>query len=642
MREIKTGRLLRLLLVLATLAGASIISAPSSTVIQAAPIYPDCLGDDDDDTDVDCLPYSDTAVKPVIIGSFGQGNLTIRTSFTYNACDWYIDTRNCYFSVDLPTFDGCFYIDKDEPKGVKSCGSYRDMYLTPPSGARSDHFSYSSGTATNVDGSLVTNLACRGAYSTVYGEGGDSRTDWVWRTRGPNTANCDIEVNLPVPDKLQGTTYLRVKVGGRLCAANSLTNCSISERVTGYAWLPVFGTLDPALGLEEEDPPITPTEPERVADTRDDGETSDGEAQGEGLVRAGTSRRIQVTGRANVPDNARGVILNVVAVGPDRNGYLTLYPCDEDVPSTSSLNYQRGQVVANSAILQLAGDGAICVFSSADVHVVVDVTSYIGQNGTITTIVPTRFVETREGYNTDDGMFAGIGEVAAGEPLEVEIAGRGDVPDDADAVAVNLTIVRPENQGYATLYPCDGESPNASNVNFRPGDVRANSAIVPLSDDGTLCVFSSSNTDVVLDVTATIADAEDFGALNPARLIETRPGMSTIDSQQEGVGRLQAGSTTVVRVAGRGGVPADADLVAVNLTAVDPAGAGYLTAFPCDAGLGDTSSVNFGARATVANSGIFALSSDGTLCVYAHEATHMVMDVSAYGIADEALNIERN
>lgn len=65
-------------------------------------------------------------------------------------------------------------------------------------------------------------------------------------------------------------------------------------------------------------------------------------------------------------------------------------------------------------------------------------------------------------------------------------------------------------------------------VDFRPGDVRANSAIVPLSDNGALCEFSSSNTDVVLDVTATIADSEDFGALNPARLIDSpRGGTST-------------------------------------------------------------------------------------------------------------------
>ena len=326
--------------------------------------------------------------------------------------------------------------------------------------------------------------------------------------------------------------------------------------------------------------------------------------------------------------------VNVIAVRPGESGYLTLYPCDEDVPSTSSLNYRRGQVVANSAILQLAGDGAICVFSSADVDVVVDVTSYIGKNGTITTIVPTRFVETREGLETDDGRYAGRGEVVAAEPLEVEVAGRGDVPDDAAAVAVNLTVIRPQRKGYATLYPCSDEPPNASNLNFLEREVRANSAIVPLSEDGTLCVFSSATTDVVLDITATISGSEDFGAVEPARLIETRPGGETVDDEQAGVGRLPAGSTTVVQVAGRGGVPDGADLAAVNLTAIRPIGAGYLTAFPCDVGLGDTSSLNFTAGATVANSGVFALSAEGTLCVYAHETTHMVMDVTAFALAD--------
>ena len=347
--------------------------------------FPDCVGDDDGDTDVDCLPISDTAVKPVVIGSFGQGNLTIRTSFTSPPCDLYTESQNCYWTVDRPRFDSCFYIDESEPKGVKSCGSYRDMYLTPPSGTSADHFSYSSGTATNFGG-IVTDLECEGSYSTVYAFGGDQRTDFVWRTRGPRTADCDIEVNLPVPDKLQGPTFLRVSVGGRVCAADSGTNCTKSERVTGYAWLPVFGTLDPALG----DPPVEPTDPARITDTRPNGETSDGEAQGEGPVRAGMSRRIAVTGRANVPADARGVIVNVIAVRPDESGYLTLYPCDEDVPSTSSLNYRRGQVVANSAILQLSGDGEICVFSSADVNVVIDVTSYIGGSRTISTIVPTR------------------------------------------------------------------------------------------------------------------------------------------------------------------------------------------------------------------------------------------------------------
>jgi hypothetical protein len=415
-----------------------------------------------------------------------------------------------------------------------------------------------------------------------------------------------------------------------VCAADSGTNCTKSERVTGYAWLPVFGTLDPALG----GPPVEPTDPTRITDTRPNGETSDGQAQGEGPVRAGTSRRIQVTGRANVPADARGVIVNVIAVRPGESGFLTMYPCDQDVPSTSSLNYRRGQVVANSAILQLSGDGAICVFSSADVNVVIDVTSYIGGSRTLSTISPTRVVETREGLDTDDGRFAGLGEVVAGVPLEVDIAGRGDVPAGAAAVAVNLTVVRPQQKGFATLYPCTEEPPNASNLNFREREVRANSAIVPLSDDGTLCVFSSATTDVVLDVTATISESDDFGAVEPARLIETRPGGETVDGDQAGVGRLSAGSTTEVQVTGRGGVPDGANIAAVNLTAIRPIGSGYLTAFPCDVGLGDTSSLNFTAGDTVANSGVFALSAEGTLCVYAEEATHMVMDVTGFGIAD--------
>lgn len=632
MSRFTTGRFLRTLMGLGLVAGACIVAMPSAAVIDAAPIYPDCLGDDDDDTDVDCLPYSDTAVKPVMIGSFGQGNLTIRTSFTYPACDLYTQSQNCYWTVDKPRFDGCFYIDEDEPKGVKSCGSYRDMYLTPPPGSSSDHFSYHAGTVTSFGGT-VFDIPCTGFYSTVYIEGGDARTDFVWRTRGPRTANCDIEVDLPVPDKLQGPTFLRVSVGGRVCAADSGPNCSKSEQVTGYGWLPVFGTLDPALGRDDDtdESPIEPTEPARLADSRSDGETSDGEAQGEGLVEAGTSRRIAVTGRANVPPGARGVVLNVVAVAPDRTGYLTLYPCDEEVPSTSSVNFVRGQVVANSAVVQLSGDGDICVFSVADVHVVVDVTGYLGENDAITTIVPTRMVETREGFDTDDGDFAEIGEVKGGEPIEVKIAGRGDIPDDTTAVAANLTVVDPDGHGYATLYPCDDEPPNASNVNYTPGETRANSAIVPLSADGNVCVYSEATTDVVIDVTATVSESDGFEAVSPVRLLETRRGFDTIDGNQQGAGRLEAGTTVKVPIGGRGGLPDDLSLVAVNLTVVDPDGPGYVTAYPCDAGLGDTSSVNFTVGETVANSGIFRVGSDDSLCLYAHESLHLLMDVAGVG-----------
>ena len=305
-------------------------------------------------------------------------------------------------------------------------------------------------------------------------------------------------------------------------------------------------------------------------------------------------------------------------------------------------------MVANSAIVQLSGDGEMCVFASTDVHVIVDVTSYVGSDGTITTIVPTRLLETREGNDTDDGEFEGEGEVEGDDIIKVDIAGRGDVPEDADAVALNLTMIRPDEGGFATVFPCtadDGspgnERPQASNVNFAAGEVRANSAIVPLGDDGAVCVYTSATVDMVLDVTASIAESDNFSGVLPARLLETRSGPATIDGESEGIGKPEAGSVTEVQIAGRGGVPDDADIAAVNLTAVAPEGRGFVSVVDPSLGCTDlaevptTSAVNFDQVGATANSGVFPLSDTGTLCLYVHESVHLLVDVSAYAFDDD-------
>src|SRR5688572_6233011 len=55
--------------------------------------------------------------------------------------------------------------------------------------------------------------------------------------------------------------------------------------------------------------------------------------------------------------------------------------------------------------------------------------------------------------------------------------------------------------------------------------------------------------------------------------------------------RVPGGVVTEVQVTGRDGIPADATAVAINLAAVDPADAGYLSAFPCGAAVPSTSTV---------------------------------------------------
>jgi hypothetical protein len=80
--------------------------------------------------------------------------------------------------------------------------------------------------------------------------------------------------------------------------------------------------------------------------------------------------------------------------------------------------------------------------------------------------------------------------------------------------------------------------------------------------------------------------------LTPARLLETRPGSHTIDGQFQGIGKLGAGDTLKLTVAGRGGVPADATAVVLNVTALEPTTATFLTLWPSTAPLPLASNLN--------------------------------------------------
>jgi len=70
------------------------------------------------------------------------------------------------------------------------------------------------------------------------------------------------------------------------------------------------------------------------------------------------------------------------------------------------------------------------------------------------------------------------------------------------------------------VYPCGTARPTASNLNVRPGGNRANLVIVAPGIDGTVCVFSSAPTDVVVDVFGWMRGA--FVGLTPTRLLDTR------------------------------------------------------------------------------------------------------------------------
>lgn len=92
-------------------------------------------------------------------------------------------------------------------------------------------------------------------------------------------------------------------------------------------------------------------------------------------------------------------------------------------------------------------------------------------------------------------------------------------------------------------------------------------------------------------------------------------------------GRLSAGTTTVVPVAGVGGVPPDATAVALNLAVTGARSRGFVTAYPCDEPLPLAANLTFEAAQTVSAAAVVPLSAAGTVCVYNNAATHVIVDV---------------
>lgn len=250
---------------------------------------------------------------------------------------------------------------------------------------------------------------------------------------------------------------------------------------------------------------------------------------------------------------------------------------------------------------------------------------------TFASLVPARVLDTRAGQATIDGLYNGLGALSAGAELDLAINGRGGVPaHGAAAVVLNVTATNPTRTGYLTVWPAGSARPLASNLNFVPGQTVPNLVIAKVGVDGKIALFNSSGTtDFVADVGGWFPTTSGLTSLVPARLLDTRVGQGTIDGLFAGGGSLGAGSELDLAVAGRGDVPlSGADAVALNLTATNSTGVGYLTAWPAGAARPLASNLNLAAGSTVANLAIVKLGSGGKVALYnARNSTDLVADV---------------
>jgi hypothetical protein len=335
-----------------------------------------------------------------------------------------------------------------------------------------------------------------------------------------------------------------------------------------------------------------------------------------------------VAGANGVPEDATGVVVNVTAVGPHGPGYAVVYPDTlgngaTPIPGTSTVNFQVDEAVANQTFVRLGPNGDLCYATqgAALIRLLVDVSGYVTADSGVVLGTPRRLLDTRQ---------PGIGEISGAlaprQATSIQVTGELGVPDDAESVIVNVTVDDARAPGNLRVYP-GGPVPNASTVNYVAGWAKANTAVVTLSEEGRISLFSDSTAPahVIVDVLGyTMPGSSHVGTI-PTRVLDTRDLGERVEPR------------TIYTVPVRGDVvPVDATAVVLNVTAIHPTAPGNLRVYPGDVGEGEppnASSLNYVPGSDTANLVVVDLPVDGQIALYSDQHTGSVdvaIDVLGY------------
>lgn len=199
-------------------------------------------------------------------------------------------------------------------------------------------------------------------------------------------------------------------------------------------------------------------DPVRILDTRDPVDLGL-----PGPFVSAVSQKLQVTGSA-VPAGATGVLLNVTAVSPTADGFLSIRPGDATgAPTTSSLNFTAGATVPNSVQVGLPTTGANAgqidiVYDALGVagpttDVLIDVVGYLEAGGAGTTTV----IE----FSDKDMVAIPKDEIRASGLVEITAPADGKIVVSANASVEAIQIPGPEVGGDTTCSITTGNTIDA-------------------------------------------------------------------------------------------------------------------------------------------------------------------------------------
>jgi len=370
--------------------------------------------------------------------------------------------------------------------------------------------------------------------------------------------------------------------------------------------------------------PVTPC---RVADTRNPSGPFGGPAMTAASMRSFT---IPESG-CGIPATAQAYSLNVTVVPPGPLSYLTLWPAGQPQPLVSTLNSFQGLVVANAAIVPAGDGGAVSVFVTHPTHVILDINGYFdspsGSAYSFYPVSPCRVADTRGA----EGPFGGPA-MTAGESRDFAIPSSGcSIAGVPAAYSLNVTAVPAGYLGYLTTWPAGEAQPPVSTLNSWTGKVVANAALVPAGNSGSVSVYVSNPSNVVLDINGYFGRFGEPGALSfypvtPCRVADTRSGSGPL-----GAPILEAQTSRSFPIPSGGcGIPATAAAYSMNVTVVPDGILPYLTAWPTGSPQPLVSTLNSFDGTVTANAALIPAGDNGAVSIYVAGRTHVILDIDGY------------
>ena len=440
----------------------------------------------------------------------------------------------------------------------------------------------------------------------VFLVGGANANNVFWQVGSSATLDAGAVLHGTILASVSISVLAGATVDGRLLAQAAVTF------TTGGANSVTLPSAPPSQFV-----PVTPC---RVVDTRNPTGSFGGP-----YIAGQTSRSFAIpSGSCGIPGSAMAYSLNVAVVPRGSATNLTAWPSGQLQPSITVLT-SDGRVKSNAAIIPAGTDGAVSVFVTHDADVVLDINGYfapLNTTGELTfyPLPPCRISDTRYVNGPLGGPFL-AGQTPRAIPILSSSCG---VPSGALAYSLNLAVVPHVPLGYLTVWPTGSSQPYVASLNAPTGTVTSNAAIVPAGTAGSISVFASNNTDLVIDINGYFA-APGTGGL---QLYNVTP-CQQLDTALP-VGAMPfSGPINVDIVPATCGVPSTAQAYVFGAIATPQGPLGYLTLWP-EADLQPfIATLNASDGAITSNMAIVT-STNSTVGAFASNPTYLVLNVFGY------------